>query len=42
MIRRVEEARRAFALHRENPPRALSVNLARRIAESLDSPPADR
>jgi RNA polymerase sigma factor (sigma-70 family) len=41
MIRRVEEARRAFALHRENPPRVLSVDLARRIAESLDSPPAN-
>src|SRR5262245_29410501 len=41
MIQKLEEARRAFALHRENPPRALSVDLARRIARSLDSPPAN-
>jgi RNA polymerase sigma factor (sigma-70 family) len=38
MIHKVEETRRTFALHQQNPPRALSVDLARRIAESLDSP----
>jgi RNA polymerase sigma factor (sigma-70 family) len=37
MIQRIEEARRAFALHRANPPRASSVGFARRVAESIDT-----
>lgn len=36
MIQKVEEARRAFAVHHENPPRASSADIARRLVESLD------
>ena len=42
MIQKVEEARRAVALHRANPPRASSVDIARRLAESFDSPRANQ
>lgn len=39
MIQKVEEARRTFALHHKNPPRGVSVDLARRIADAFGNPP---
>jgi RNA polymerase sigma factor (sigma-70 family) len=37
LVRRVEEARWAFQVHRTSRPRASAVEVARRIARSLDS-----
>jgi RNA polymerase sigma factor (sigma-70 family) len=39
LVRRVEHARWALELHRSSQPRASSVDLARRIVESLDPSP---
>jgi RNA polymerase sigma factor (sigma-70 family) len=36
MVRRVDEARWALEVHRNNQPRASSVDLARRLVETLD------
>ncbi|MBL8202998.1 MAG: sigma-70 family RNA polymerase sigma factor [Blastocatellia bacterium] len=37
VVRQVDEARRAFALHRSSQPRASSINFARRLMETLDA-----
>jgi hypothetical protein len=38
LVRRVEHARRALEVQRSSQPNASSVDFARRVAESLDSP----
>lgn len=38
LIRQVEDARRAIAIHRTSHPRASSVDFARRLARALDAP----
>jgi hypothetical protein len=37
VVRQVDEARRAFALHRSSQPRAASIDFARRLMETFDS-----
>jgi RNA polymerase sigma factor (sigma-70 family) len=39
LVRRVEEARWAFEVHRTSHPRASSIDFARRLVEALDSQP---
>ena len=38
-VRQVEEARRAFEVHRASRPRASSIDFARRVVHALDPPP---
>ena len=38
VIQRIEETRRAFALHRANEPRTSSIDFAREVVRSLDAP----
>lgn len=42
MIQKVEEARRAFAVHHENPPHPSSADIARQLVESFDATRVDR
>lgn len=37
LVRQVEEARRAFAIHHASQPRAASIDFARRLMESLEA-----
>lgn len=37
VVRQVEEARRAFAVHRSSQPRASSIDFARRLMETFES-----
>jgi RNA polymerase sigma factor (sigma-70 family) len=37
VVRQVDEARRAFAVHRSSHPRASSIDFARRLMETLDA-----
>jgi hypothetical protein len=37
VVRQVDEARRAFAVHRSSQPRASSIDFARRLIETLDA-----
>ena len=39
LVRRTEEARWALQVHRSSHPRASAIDFARRLAQSIDSPP---